>query len=289
MRPFDYYAPETVDEAIAIFRRLGDSGRLLAGGTDLLVQMKEDLLHPSYLVSLRRLQELRGIEFSESEGLRIGALTDMASIAAAPVVRERFPILADSAGLVGSVQTRNMATVGGNLCNAAPSADTAPPLLALEATARIAGPRGERTVPLAEFFQGPGQTVLGTGEILLELRAPAPPAGSGGFYLRHTPRQEMDIAVVGVAALVTLRGDTIEQARIALGAVAPVPMRAPQTEATLASKPVSDDAIAEATAAASQEARPISDLRGSDAFRRELVRVLTERCLRGAIERARGA
>ncbi|MDP2948653.1 MAG: FAD binding domain-containing protein [Chloroflexota bacterium] len=286
MRPFDYFAPETLDEAISILRRRGDGGRLLAGGTDLVVRMKEGGLRPPYVVSLRKLSELRGIEFSEAEGLRIGAMTDMATIASSPIIRERFPILADGAALVGSVQTRNMATVGGNLCNAAPSADMAPPLLAVDAVARIAGAQGWRDVPLQEFFLAPGETVLQNGDILVELRVPTPPRGSGGFYLRHTPRQEMDIAVVGVGALVTLPNGDIEQARVALGAVAPVPMRAHQAEAVLAGKPVSDEVIARAAAIASQEAQPISDVRGSAAFRRELVRVLTERSLRGAVERA---
>lgn len=291
MRRFHYFAPQTLQEAIDIFRRQGDGGRPLAGGTDLVVQLKEGGAKfplPSYLVSLRRIPELRGIHFDESRGLRIGAGVTMAELAASPIVRERYPALAEGAGIVGSIQTMNMATVGGNVCNAAPSADTAPPLLACEAQARIAGPGGERTLPLEEFFRGPGQTALAPGELLVELALPPPAPRTGGVYRRHTPRRQMDIAVVGVAALLTLdEGDTVRRARIALGAVAPTPLRARQAEALLEGQRASDELFARAAEAAAGEARPISDVRGSAEFRRHLVRVMTERCLREAAARAR--
>ncbi|MBI2913390.1 MAG: xanthine dehydrogenase family protein subunit M [Chloroflexi bacterium] len=290
MRKLEYFAPHSLQEALDLLRQRGDNGRPLAGGTDLVVQMKEGAAKfplPSYVISLRLVPELKGIEFSESAGLRIGSAVTMAELAESPVIRQRFPIIADGAGLVGSLQTMNMATVGGNLCNAAPSADTAPPLLACEAQAVVAGPAAQRTVPLDEFFLGPGQTALQPGELLVELRAPAPPPRTGGVYARQTPRKQMDIAVVGVGVLLTLSGDRIERARIALGAVAPTPIRARQSEAMIEGQVASDELFARAAEAAAGECRPISDTRGSAEFRRHLVRVMTERMLREAAERAK--
>lgn len=288
MKRFEYLAPTTLEEAASLLRERGDGGKILAGGTDLLVQMKEAGLHPSYVVSLRRLSELRGISFSQSEGLRIGAMASMSTVEGHPVVRERYQALYDGACIVGSVQTRNMATLGGNVCNAAPSADTAPPLIVLGAAADIAGAQGRRTVSVEELFTGPGQTVLSPTDILVAFRLPTPPARSGSVYQRHTPRAIMDIAVVGVAVQITLapESDIIREARICLGAVAPKPIRAPEAEASLAGQTPSDEALARAGELAAQAARPISDVRGSAAFRRHLVRVMTERCLRIAVERA---
>jgi carbon-monoxide dehydrogenase medium subunit len=288
LKRFEYYAPDSLSQAITLLREKGDGGRLLAGGTDLLVQMKEAGLHPSYVVSVRKLPELRGIQFSETDGLRIGAMTDMAEIEEHPLIRDRYQALSDGARVLGSVQTRNMATVGGNVCNAAPSADTAPPLLALDARVEITGPEGSRLLPLRELFRGPGETALGPTDILVSITMPAPPPHTGSVYERHTPRAAMDIAVVGVAALVTLDDrQRIKEGRIALGAVAPTPIRAPEAEQTLAGQPPTDEVIARAAALAVEAARPISDLRGSAAYRRHLVGVMTERCLRIAIERAR--
>lgn len=288
MRRFDYFAPESLDEAVAILRERGDGGRLLAGGTDLLVQMKEAGLHPSYVVSLRRLRELHGLTFDERQGLRIGAMATMAEIAEHKLVRQRYPVLMEGASIVGSVQTRNMATIGGNVCNAAPSADTAPPLLVLGSQAEIAGPGGRRRVALEHLFTGPGRTALAPDEVLVAIVIPTPAPRTGGYYQRHTPRAEMDIAVVGVAALVTLEPDhgVVREARIAMGAVAPTPLRALEAEASLAGQPPSDEAFERAAEMAAQAARPISDVRGSAAYRRHLVRVMTARCLRAAVERA---
>lgn len=244
--------------------------------------------HPSYVVSLRRLPELRGIDFSDSAGLRMGSMTDMAEIAEHAVVRERYQALLEGARILGSVQTRNMATLGGNICNAAPSADTAPPLLALDALVEIADPQGSRLVPIGEFWRGPGETALGPGDIVVSFTLPLPPPPTGSVYERHTPRAAMDIAVVGVAALVTLDDSgRIAEGRIALGAVAPTPVRAPEAEQALAGQQPTDEVIARASALAVDAARPISDVRGSASYRRHLVGVMTERCLRLAIERAK--
>ncbi len=289
MRKFAYFAPRSLSEALAVFQERGEGGRALAGGTDLVVQVKEGgkIPDPAYLVSLRRVPELRGIDFSEERGLRIGAAATMAEITQSQPVLEGYHILADGAGVIGSVQTMNMATVGGNICNAAPSADTAPPLLACDATAAIVGPDGEREVPLEEFWLGPNETVLRPGELLRELRLRTPPANTGGVYKRHTPRKRMDVAVVGVGALLTLGPDNrIDRARIALGAVAPTPIRARQAEEALEGNTASESLFAKAAETTASEANPISDIRGSADFRRHLVRVMTERCLREAARRA---
>ncbi len=292
MQSIQYYAPQSLPEALALFKERGAGGRALGGGTDLVVQVHEGgkIPAPAYLVSLRRLPELRGIEFTEKDGLRIGASTTMAELADSPLVRERYRLLADGAGIVGSLQTMNMATVGGNVCNGAPSADTAPPLLASEAVAVIAGPNGERELPMEEFWLGPNQTALAPGEILKELRLPPPPPNSGGVYVRRTPRKQMDIAVVGVAVLLTLGKDgRIERARIALGAVAPTPIRARNAEAALEGNTAGEELFASAAEAAASQATPISDQRGSAEFRRHLVRVTAKRCLAEAAARAKGS
>jgi carbon-monoxide dehydrogenase medium subunit len=291
LRPFGYHAPGTLDEAIALLHELGEAGRPVAGGTDIVVQMKEGhtrFPYPDIVVSLQRIKALHGIEFTDKDGLRIGAGTTMAEIAASEVVQNRYTALAEGAGVVGSLQTMNMGTIGGNVCNAAPSADTVPALLAFEAQAVIVGPSGRRSIPLTDFFKGPGLTVLQPGELLAELRLPVPPANSGSAYVRHTPRKQMDIAVVGVGVALTLSGDTIQRARVALGAVAPTPVRAPSAEAALEGQPASAETFASAAQAATQDCSPISDVRGSAEFRRHLVRVLTERMLTLAASRARG-
>jgi aerobic carbon-monoxide dehydrogenase medium subunit len=290
VRPFDYYAPRTLDEAVALLHQMRDA-RPVAGGTDIVVQMKEDRTkfpYPQMIVSLDRIGELKGIDFSEKDGLRIGAATTMADIAASPVVRERYQALAEGAGVVGSWQTMNMGTIGGNICNAAPSADTAPPLLVFEAQAVIVGPSGRRTMPLGDFFRGPGLTALGSGELLAEVRLPVPAANTGSAYQRHTPRKQMDIAVVGVGIGITVSGGLITLARVALGAVAPTPIRSPAAEAALQGLPPSQEVFARAAEAAAAECSPIADVRGSAEFRRHLVKVTTARMLSRAAERARG-
>jgi carbon-monoxide dehydrogenase medium subunit len=290
LRAFEYHAPTSLSEAISLLRQHGESARPLAGGTDLVVQMKENATRfpsPSHIVSLLRVPELGGIEFSESEVLRIGASVTMAEVAESPLIRELYTAVAEGASLVGSIQTMNMATFGGNLCNAAPSADIAPPLLAFDAEAIIVGPSGRRSVALEEFFLGPGKTALSQDELLAEVRVPVPAAGTGSAYDRHTPRKQMDIAVVGVAAALTLAGDRIERARVALGAVAPMPLRAGRAEAHLEGETLTDEVLTRATDAAVEECSPVSDVRGSAEFRRHIVRVMTERMLREAARRAR--
>lgn len=289
MRRFDLNLPRSVDECLKILTDRGSDAKLVAGGTDLLPQLKNGLLKPACVVDLSGVPALRAVRNANGDGLRLGAAVTARTIELDPHIRATYPALAESGALVGSVQVRNLATVGGNLCNAAPSADMAPPLLALDAEAIIVGPQGERRVPLASFFLGVRRTVLAADELLLGLMVPAPGPGSGGHYLRHTPRRELDIAVVGVASQITLSGGVCQKARIALASVAPTPVRATAAEAALVGQPVTPALIERAATLAVDAARPISDQRGSADFRRHLVRVLTHRTLTTALERARGA
>jgi CO/xanthine dehydrogenase FAD-binding subunit len=284
---FDFVAPRSPEDAVAQLRERGPDGKVVAGGTDLLLQIKARVVRPGYVVDVSRLKDLDRIEDRRREGLYLGAATRMRAVQLSPILRERYGIIVDGAKLVGSIQIRNLATVGGNLCNAAPSADIAAPLLAAKATAEILGPEGVRRVPLDEFFLGPRRTVLGPAELLLGVLVPEPPPRSGGHYLRHTPRKEMDIAVVGVGSTVTLEDGRCREARIALAAVAPTPLRATRAESALRGQPMSEATIAEAARIAATEARPIDDVRGSAEFRRHLVEVLTRRTLTEAWNQAR--
>lgn len=289
MRRFELVLPESVDDCVKALAQRGPETKLLAGGTDLLPQLKNALLKPARVIDLSGVAQLRAIEPADGRGLRIGAAVTARTLELDPAVRARYLSLAESGALVGSVQVRNLATLGGNLCNAAPSADMAPPLLALDAEAVIVGPKGERRVPIVAFFTGVRRTVLAPDELLVELAVPAPAPHSGGNYLRHTPRRELDIAVVGVASQLTLANGVCTKARIALAAVAPVPVRATAAEQALEGQAVTPGLIARAADLAVEVARPISDQRGSADFRRHLVRVLTRRTLTTALARAGGS
>lgn len=255
---------------------------VLAGGTNLLVQLKERHRQESALLSLRRIPALR--ELSYSEGLKIGAAVTMWRVAADPVIGRDFKALAVAAGLIGSVQTRNMATIGGNICNASPSADTAPALLALRARAVLISVQGARDLALQDFFVGSGKTVLRPGELLKEILVPSPPNRAGSAYVRHIPRQAMDISVVGVAAALALdEAGRIADARVALGAVAPTPLLAGATASYLIGQQPSEEVWNLASGIAAQEAQPVDDLRGSVTYRRHLVQELTAEALRAAL------
>ena len=286
MRRFHLALPRSIEDCLKLLAERGPEAKLVAGGTDLLPQMKNGLVKPTAVNDLSGVADLRVLRREDGAGLRVGASVAAREIELDPYTRSAYPALAESGALVGSVQIRNLATVGGNLCNAAPSADMAPPLLALEAEAIIAGPRGRRRVPMADFFTGVRRTVLAPDELLVELIVPAPGPHSGGQYLRHTPRRELDIAVVGVASQVTLSDGVCRKARIALAAVAPTPIRATAAERALEGQPPTAQLIARAAQLAVEAARPISDQRGSADFRRHLVGVLTRRTLTTALERA---
>lgn len=286
MHKFEFVAPRSPEDAVARLRERGPGGRPIAGGTDLLLQIKARVARPSYVVDLSRLVELSRLEWRPTGGVFIGASVRLRALQLDPTLQERFPILVDGASLVGSVQIRNLATIGGNLCNAAPSADTAAPLIAADAVAEVLGANGSRRVPIEQFFTGPRRTILDPTEILLGVTVPLPPDGSGGAYLRHTPRNEMDIAVVGVGSSVVVENGICRRARVVLAAVAPTPIRASRAEAILRDVPLSDDAIETAARVAADDARPISDVRGTAEFRRHLVTVLTRRTLLAARRQA---
>lgn len=288
MKPFDYVAARTVDEAIEALAGSKGPARPLAGGTDLVVQMMEGRRSLDRVVDIGRVPELRVLE-SEADGhLRLGAAVPCVEVYSHQRVRREFPMLVDSASIIGSVQIQSRASIGGNLCNASPSADSIPSLICLGAQAVIAGPDGRRTVPVEEFCTGPGQTILQENELLVELVIPSPGPGESGKYLRYIPRNEMDIAVVGVGSWVRLDPDSgrIAEARIALGAVAPTPVRARDAKGALVGEQPSPELIHEAAVLAVQAARPISDVRGSADYRRHLVSVLVRRTLIAALERA---
>jgi carbon-monoxide dehydrogenase medium subunit len=278
--------PTSVEECLRALADRGPDARVVAGGTDLVPQLKAGMLQTGCVVDLSGVKQLRQLARANGSGLRIGAAVTARTLERDAAVKKAYPALSESGALVGSVQVRNLATLGGNLCNAAPSADMAPPLLALDAEAVIAGPNGTRRVPLASFFLGVRRTVLEPGELLVEIVVPDPGPHSGGNYRRHTPRRELDIAVVGVASQLTLAQGVCRKARIALAAVAPTPVRATAAERLLEGQPVTPELIERAAAAAVEAARPISDQRGSADFRRHLVQVLTRRTLTTALARA---
>jgi len=285
VRRFELALPESLDDCLRLLAQRGPETKLLAGGTDLLPQMKNSVVMPKRVIDLSGVARVKILE-CDAKGLRIGAAVPARQVEQDPRVREGYAAVAESAALLGSVQVRNLATVGGNICNAAPSADMAPPLVALEAQAVIAGPQEERRVPLSDFFTGVRKTVVGPDELLVEIFVPAPGPHSGGCYIRHTPRRELDIAVVGVASQVTIANGVCAKARISLAAVAPTPVRATAAEAALEGKPLTPELIERAADLAGQAAKPISDQRGSADFRRHLVRILTRRTLTTALARA---
>lgn len=287
MEPFRYRAPRLLAEAIELLSDEGDPLPLaLAGGTDLLVQLRAGAISGGLLVDLKRIPDLTGVSL-DGDGLRLGAAVSAAEIREHPELAESYPGLADAVGVIGSAQVQGRASVGGNLCNASPAADSVPALIALGAQCVIAGPGGTRTVPVESFVSGPGETVLGRGEILVELRLPTPAPRSADAYLRFTPRTEMDIAVVGAAVNLTLGSDGVcRVARVALGAVAPTAIAAPAAAQALVGARIDEDTLANAAAAASAACAPIDDKRGTAVFRRKLAGVLTRRAARTAALRA---
>jgi carbon-monoxide dehydrogenase medium subunit len=289
LKDIDYAAPKTVAEAVTLFAERGDRARALAGGTDIIVQVRENRRDVDLLVDLKHIPEVNELAYDPARGLRLGAAVPCYRIYEHPDIPRAYPGLTDAALLIGGIQIQSRASVGGNLCNSSPAADSIPALIAHEAVAVIAGREGTRELPVDKFCTGPGRNVLGRGEFLLGLRLPAPKPRSGSLYIRFIPRNEMDIAVVGVGVAVTLDEgrQRCTSARVALGAVAPTPLLVPEAGAALVDGGLTDDHLARAAALAQAAARPISDMRGDAEYRRHLVGVLTRRALRGAIERAR--
>jgi carbon-monoxide dehydrogenase medium subunit len=289
MKAFDYAAPRTIHEAVALLAERGDRARVLAGGTDIIVQVREGRRDLDLMVDIKGIREANQLEYDPEHGLRLGSAVPCCRIAENGQVAAIYPALHEAASLVGGVQIQSRASVGGNLCNASPAADTIPPLIVYGAQCVIAGPGGQREVPAENFCTGPGRTVLGRGEFLVGLRIPPPKLQSGGHYLRFIPRNEMDIAVVGVGAAVTLDRNRSRclDARIALAAVAPTPLLVAEAGAALVDGSISETLIDRAASLARAAARPISDMRGDADYRRHLVGVLTKRALERAIARAK--
>jgi carbon-monoxide dehydrogenase medium subunit len=277
MNRFDYLEPRTLDEAIALLSRHGPGLNVLAGGTDLLVEIKEQIRAPGHVMSLRRLPGLDRVAFDEKAGLRIGALVTTRDLELHPVLQKHYPSLVQALRELGSIQVRNRATLAGNICRASPSADTLPPLIADGASITMVG-SSKRTMLLEDFFTGPGKTRLKPDELVTEILVPPPPPRTGKHYIKHGRRKAMELATVGVAVCLTLD----KGVRICLGAVAPTPIRARKAEEIFL-KTGSPDEAAEA---AMLESRPISNVRGSAAYRKEMVRVLTRRALEEALRRA---
>jgi carbon-monoxide dehydrogenase medium subunit len=287
---FEYHTPNTVSEALDLMGRYNGTARLIAGGTDLLLAMKKREVAPGHLISLAGVDALKGITFDEKNGLRIGSFTTLADIESSTIIKEAYSPLWDAVRVMASAQVRNLATIGGNLCSAVPSADTAPPLIALAASVQVTGRAGERTIKLEDFFTGPKACNCGKDEIVTAILVPKQAAFSSGAYLKLMRRHALDLALVGVAACVTLdaKKSVCTAARVALGAVAPTPIRAPEVEAALTGKTIDAAVLGNAARIAGTQCRPITDIRASMEYRCSMVEVLTKRAVTQAVARIKG-
>ena len=289
MLRFEFLEARNLRHAIALANQHGDDARIVAGTTDFLVRWRQGVWRPKYVINIGNVAVLKQRSFSARSGLHLGSLVTVRELETNPVIRQRYPALAAAASAFAGVQIRNLATVGGNVCNASPAGDTLPALLAFDAQCRIAGPNGKRNVRLDQFFSGPGRTVLEKGEILVEIILPPPPRVSGSLYIKHSPRAAMDIATLGVASYVALkdRGRVCADVKIALGAVAPMPIRAYAAEDLLRGQTITPELLAKVVEVAQDRASPIDDLRGSADHRKDLAGVLTQRTLEQAIAMAK--
>jgi len=289
LHPFAYVAPSTIDEAVAVLDKHGDRARPLAGGTDLLVKARANVWELDAVVDIKNIPELMTLTIG-NDGLSIGAGVPCYQVYENQEVAADYPCIVDGTEIIGGIQIQSRAGLGGNLCNASPSADGICPLIVHNAVAHIAGPGGSRDVAVEDFCTGPSRTVLKKGELLVSISMPRPPANFGAAYTRFIPRNEMDIAVAGVGVSVILdsSGQNFVSARIALASVGPTPILASAAGDSLAGKPVNDDAIAAAATLASDASTPITDMRGTIAQRIQLINVLTGRMINKAVERARG-
>jgi carbon-monoxide dehydrogenase medium subunit len=284
----EYFEPKSIDDALSLLAKHGAEAKVIAGGTDVMVDIKYKE-EPGCLVNIKKIPGLEGIK-ENGAGLRIGALATIHELETSAAVRTNLPVLWDASHQFASLQIRNTATIGGNICRASPSGETLTPLLVLEAKARLAFADGEKVVPFTSFFQGPGRSSAGANGLLTEIDVPYPAAGSKGVYLKHAVRGAMDIAMVGVAVLITpdATKSKLEDVRIGLGAVAPVPLRASKTEALLRGKALSAALLKEAAAMAASESSPITDQRSSAEYRRWIVEALTRHGLEQTWKAATG-
>jgi carbon-monoxide dehydrogenase medium subunit len=309
MKKFDYFKPKTFDEALTLLAQYGEKAKVIAGGTDVIVMIKQKTMAPDILISLQGIPGLDQIQYNGS--LSIGPMVTHRAIEKSEVIKKNFSTLADAVDYLGSVQIRNVATIGGNICTAAPSADTATPLLVLGTKVKIKSVKGERTLPVEEFFRGPGETVLKTGEMVKELLIPKLLPNTGSAYYKLQRRLALDLPILGVSVLLSLDKNKVtcsdmlctaspistilhkmeedeiicKDVRIALGVAAPTPMRALKAEALLKGKKLSDELLEEVANIASQEAQPRDTLRGEAWYRKDMVRVLVKRMAMKSIER----
>ena len=291
MYEFEYAAPSSVDDAVSILAENGNDARILAGGTDIIAQLKENRRRLKVLVDIKKIPEANELSYDPGSGLHMGAAVPCYQTYEDAEIHAAYPCLTDSTQLIGSIQIQSRATVAGNLCNSSPAADTIPALIALNATAKVVGPNGSRDVAAQDFCTGLGQNVMENGEMVVSIHIPAPEANSGGFSLRFIPRNEMDIAVANAAAYVVLSDDkkSFVSARLAVGAVAPTPLYLEAAGDLLAGKEVTDEIIEEAAEIAREAANPITDMRGTVEQRVHLAGVLSRRAIKGAVERAKGS
>ena len=286
MQAVKYVRAASVEEASRLLLEGGAGARVLAGGTDVIVQARERTRDIDLFVDVKHIPEVMALSYDAADGLTIGAATPCYEIYGNETVRDLYPSLVDSTSLIGGTAIQGRASLGGNLCNSSPAADGIPTLIVLEATVEIAGPNGRRSVAVEDFCTAPGRNVLDAGEFVVSLNFPAPAAGSGARFLRFIPRNEMDIAVTNAATQLRIENGSVAWARVAIGAVAPTPLLVADAAAALVGQPLSDDTIAAAAAAARAAANPIDDMRGSIRQRVHLAGVLTERTIRQAAERA---
>ncbi len=279
MRRFAYHSPETVDEAINLLEQKKGKAELIAGGTDLLVNAKKELHDLKNVVDISSIEDMQGIEKSGDE-IHIGAATRISEIADSPLVQEEIAVLAQAARQIGSRQIRNMATIGGNIGNAAPSADTAPPLLVLKTEAVIAGPDAERKVPICDVFTGPCETALGAEELIKKFIIPCPSANTACCYHKNMRRKAMDVAVAGTAVSLTVdEEEVVQEASVALGAVAPTPLLIEEINEMLAGNQLTFEKAQEAARAARKKAKPVDDVRGSKYYRNRMVETQVKNAL----------
>ncbi len=280
---FDYLEPETIEETLAMLARYHGASKIIAGGTDLILQIRNKAIHPEYVIDITRIPGLAGMTFDDQQGLRLGALTTIRALERSFEIQKKYPIISQAAGQLGSVAIRNVATLGGNLCNALPSAETAQVLVALSAQAKTIGPGGERILPLEDFFIGVGKTLLNPDELLLEISVPRMEPHTAGTYIKHSARGAIDLAIVNITVVMTMDQDEkiCRDAKIVLGAVAPTPLRARKAETVLKGQKIDGALIERAAQVASEEARPRNaSIRGSSEYKKEMVKVLTGRAIK---------
>jgi len=290
IKDFEYFAPKTVEEALTLLSQYKEESKIIAGGQSLLILMRQGLVAPQYLIDIKGISALDYINYDKNGGLRIGSLTTHRTIETSPIIRNGFSVLAEMEQNIASVETRNWGTIGGNLCHADPAGDPAPVFIALKGKLKMLSPNGERTIAVEDFSKDYFETDLQADEILTEIQVPNPPPRTGTVY-RKFSLLEGDYALVSAAVSITLgsKDDTCSDARIVLGAAAPVPMRAERAEKVLIGREIKDELLQEAGKAASEEASPIADMHASEEYRREVIGVLVKRVAGEAWERAKGA